>query len=237
MRMLLKRVPKKSWPMILVIGMACVLLYTIHLRINATSIGGSLGGGLGTAAGRAVGSFEGITKGRSEGIAEGKTDGLSAEDTEATIENELRQLEKLEVLVASVKLSNFHTNGEKKNYAALYLVNGNVVFTVDMSQVQVTDDGPNKNIVLPKPTGELKLDDSTVEKVAEYQTKLFNGSAEDGFDTHLKTMKKVQEASEETLDNYDTLVESAEEAAERQVTRLVQAVSSGDRNVVITFSE
>lgn len=235
--MLLKRIPKKSWPMILVIGMACVLLYTINLRFNATSIGGSLGGGLGTAAGRAAGSLEGITKGRSEGIAEGKSDGLSAEDTEATIENELRQLERLEVLVASVKLSNFHTIGEKKNYAALYLVNGNVVFTVDMSQAQVTDDGSNKNIVLPKPVGELKLDDSTVEKAAEYQTKLFNGSAEDGFDAYLNTMKKVQEASEETLDNYDVLVESAEEAAERQVTRLVQAVSSGDRNVVITFAE
>lgn len=237
MKMLWKKVPRKSWPMLLVIVMTCVLLYTVYLRINAASIGSSLGGGIGTAAGRAIGSLDGMTRGRSEGLAAGKADGLSAEDTEATIENEIQQLEQLEVLVASVKLSNFHTIGKKEQYAALYLVNGNVVFTVDMSQAQVTADNTNINIVLPRPEGELKLDDSTVKKAAEYQTKLFNGSAEDGFDAYLNTMKKVQTASEETLDNYDVLVESAQKAAERQITRLVQAVSNKDRNVIITFAE
>ncbi|MBP3804020.1 MAG: DUF4230 domain-containing protein [Oribacterium sp.] len=234
---ILKKIPKNSIPAVLCVLIGIAMIYTINLRMNATSLGGGIGAGTGTLVGKAIGSLEGMTKGRVEGTEAGKQTGLSAEDTEATIANQIQQMENLEVLVASVKLSNFHTIGESKDYAALYLVNGNVVFTVDMSQAKIEAQTNSLKITIPKPVGTLYLDDSSVEKVAEYQRKFFNGKAEDGFDAYLNTMKKMQEASEETLSNYDVLVSSAKEAAVNQITLIAKSVSTQYEDVVIEWAE
>ncbi len=205
----------------------------ITTRINAYSFGSDLGASAGTAAGRAIGSIEGLTKGRDAG----KTAGLSAEDTDAEIANELQNVEKLEVLVASVKLSDFHTVGKENNpnYAALYLVNGTIVFTVDMGQAKVYSKEGDLHIQLTEPEGTLYIDNSSVDKVGEYQRKFFDGSAEDGFDAYLNTMTKVQTVTEETLGNYNSLRESAVEAAENQVSLLVQSVSN--KTVVVEWKK
>lgn len=238
MKKILKKIPKNGIPVILCVLMGIILANTINLRMNAASLGGGLGTGAGSLVGKAIGSLEGMTTGRVEGAAAGKAAGLSAEDTEAEIANQIQQVEKLEVLVASVKLSNFHTIGKEDNpnYAALYLVNGNVVFTVDLSVADISMQSDGLHMVLPKPVGSLYLDDSSVEKVAEYQKKFFNGSAEDGFDAYLNTMAKIQEATEETLDNYDVLIASARSAAENQVTLLAKSVSTTNRNVIIEWA-
>ena len=81
MKKVLKSVPTKWISVILLIALACVLVYTITLRSQASAMGGDLGETAGTAVGKAVGSLEGITKGREEGIAEGTEKGLSAEDS------------------------------------------------------------------------------------------------------------------------------------------------------------
>lgn len=239
MRKFMKKIPPNSVLIILCVLMSIVLLYAFNLRINAASLGESIGAGSGALVGKAIGSLEGMTTGRIEGTEDGKIVGLSAEDTEAEIADQIKQIEKLEVLVASVKLSNFHTIGKEKspNYAALYLVNGNVVFTVDMSQAEIKLQENNLHIVLPKPVGSLYLDDSSIEKVAEYQKQFFNGSAEDGFDAYLNTMSKMQEATEETLDNYDVLIASARSAAENQVTLLAESVSTSCDNIIIEWTE
>lgn len=161
----LRRILKNRLPVILCVLMFFVLVYTINLRINASSTGSSLGASAGSAVGKVIGSLEGMTKGRSEGTAAGKAAGLSAEDTAAEVASQIQQIEQLEVLVASVKLSNFHTIGDN-DYAALYLVNGNVVFTVDMSQAVTEAKADGLHVTLPKPVGTLYIDDSSVEKVA-----------------------------------------------------------------------
>ncbi len=233
----LTKIIKNFVPLVVCVAIGCIMIYAINLRINATALGGGIGAGTGTLVGKAIGSLEGMTKGRIEGTEAGKTSGLSAEDTEATIANQIQQMENLEVLVASVKLSNFHTIGEGKDYAALYLVNGNVVFTVDMGQATI-DALPDKlMITVPQPVGTLYLDDSSVEKVAEYQRKFFNGKAEDGFDAYLNTMTKMQEASEETLSNYSVLVDSAKQAAENQLTLLAKSVSTEYDDIEIKWAE
>ena len=220
--------------------MAVIFAFSLYRMIMARSIGRDIGSDTGSLVGKAIGSFLGMTEGREKGRDAGKEAGLSAEDTEAVISSQLHQLENLEVLVASVKLSNFHEIGQKdsfKYYAALYLVNGNVVFTVDMSQAEISAQSDDLYITLPKPSGSLYLDDSSVDKVAEYQTKLFNGNAEDGFDAYLNTMTKIQDASEETLDNYETLLSAAKKAAEHQVTLLAKSASNDYDQVIITFAD
>ena len=235
-----KKFPKITPSGIVLLLMAILLLFTLYCRSRVRSAGSQLGSETGSLVGKAIGSLQGMTEGRSKGRKAGKKAGLSAEDTEAVISNQLHQLENLEVLAASVKLSNFHSIGQEdsfKYYAALYLVNGNVVFTVDMSQAEISAKSDDLYITLPKPVGSLYLDDSSVEKVAEYQTKLFNGDAEDGFDAYLNTMKNMQEASEETLDNYEALISTAKDAAERQVTLLAKSASNDYDKIIITFTD
>jgi hypothetical protein len=217
--------------------MACVFVFATYYRINAASLGGGLGTSTGSLAGKAIGSLEGMTVGMAKGTEAGKAEGLSAEDTKAEIVNQIQQVGELEVLVASVKLSNFHTIGDSIDYAALYLVNGNVVFTVDFAQAKIVAENDTLHITFSKPKGNLYLDESSVEKVAEYQRRFFNGSAEDGFDAYLNTMTKVQEATEDTLDNYDSLIVAAKESAANQVTLLAQSVSTTYNRVVVEFAD
>lgn len=242
MRKLLKKLPKNSWPAILLIVIVLVFILfinAINFSLKASSWGEAVGSHMGTLVGKAVGSFDGLTKGRKDGTEAGKEAGLSAEDTEAKIANEIRQLEKLEVLAASVKLKNIHMIGdpEDQEYAALYLINGSVVFTVDLGEADISSREDGLHIGLPRPEGKLYIDDSSIEKAAEYQKRFWTGSAEEGFDAYINSMKKVQEATEETLSNYHELQTSAKTAAEKQVTLLARSVSAAERNVIVEWIE
>ena len=216
---------------------ACFLVIALYYNATATSLGNSIGQETGTLVGKAIGSFEGITKGREEGSAAGKTAGLSARDTEADISNEIRKIENLEVLVASVKINDFHSIGENVEYAALYLLKGDVVFSVDLSQADIVVRENGIQITLPLPHGELYIDQSQVEKVAEYQKHFFSGSAEDGFDAYLNSMVKVYEASAETLDNYAVLIEAAKKSAEKQIRQLALSVAINTHQISVDFKE
>lgn len=50
-------------------------------------------------------------------------------------------------------------------------------------------------------------------------------------------MIKVQEATAETLDNYDTLIEAAKESAIKQVGQLASSAMATKRHVTISFIE
>ena len=180
---------------------------------------------------------EGMTAGRKDGAAAGKAAGLSAEDTEADIANEIRQVSNLEVLVASVKISDVHSIGSKIDYMALYLLKGEVIFSVDLSEADIVQQGGELIITIPEPTSQLIIDQSQIEKVAEYQKNYFSGSAEAGFDAYLNSMTKVQEASAETLDNYDSLIGAARESAIKQVKQLATSAGVSEKNVVVQFKE
>ena len=97
--------------------------------------------------------------------------------------------------------------------------------------------GNGIQITLPLPHGELYIDQSQVEKVAEYQKHFFSGSAEDGFDAYLNSMVKVYEASAETLDNYAVLIEAAKESAEKQIRQLALSVAVNTHQVSVDFKE
>lgn len=229
--------PSKKSPLFILLVIFLILIIpafanTLYLYLNAVSIGNGLGSNTGSSVGKAVGSYDGLT----DGSEDGKKSGLSAEDTKADIATQLQQVQKLEVLVASVKLKDVHTVG-KEDYAALYLANGNVVFTVDMDKADITSNSGKLRILLPSPVGELYIDDSSIKKAAENQKHIFSGSAEDGFDAYLNTMKKVQEASDDTLSNYDVLLDSAKQAAKRQITLLAQAASSSYETITVEFKE
>lgn len=219
---------------------ACIVPFAISSRVRAQKIGSRLGEEAGYSAGKFAGSFEAFSdydKAYEEGKAEG---GLSANDITEEVANSIKELEKLEVLAASVKLYDVHSAGRegKNDYKALYLLKGEAVFTVDLSQAEIKKEGNTLYIQLPLPEAELTINQEEIEKIAEYQRKFFNGSAEEGFDAYLNSMKKIDTATEETIANYDSMMISAKESAKKQVAQLVSnvTVSQNGTNVEISFS-
>lgn len=234
MKNLLKKIPKTGTYTIPCVFIACVLIYVIILRVNAESMGTTFGHSTGSQVGEFVGSFEALIDYR-EAYAEGKEQGLSAEDTTAEVANKIKEVERLEVLVASVKLNDIHIVGE--DYAALYLLKGDAEFIVDLSNAEITEESDGLHIILPQLEWDLKVDQSKTEKVAEYQKLLFNGSSEDGFDAYLNSMAKIVKESKEKLVNYDSLKKTAEETAIKQVSQLANSVAVEKREIIVTFKE
>lgn len=228
------KIPKSGRYIIPCVVIACILFYAIILRVKAESIGTMYGQSAGSKVGKFVGSFDAFTDYR-EAYAEGKEQGFSAEDTVAEVAYKMKEVEKLDVLVASVKLNNMHTIGD--DYAALYLLKGDAVFTVDLGKAEISEETDGIHIVLPPLEMDLIVDQSKIEKVAEYQKQIFNGSSEDGFDAHINSMKKIVEESKESLVNYDSLMKTAEETAKKQVTQLANAVAINKRYVTVEFKE
>lgn len=230
-------ISKKSIPFLALALSALVFIYSVIMILGASSKGESMGQSIGTIVGSTIGSFEGLTKGQKEGTEDGKKEGLSAEDTEVEISNEIHKVKNLEVLVSSVKINDMHTIGEDEKYAALYMIKGEVVFSVDLSRADVKLQNNRLVITLPLPTGELYIDESQTEKVAEYQKYYFTGSAEDGFDAYLNTMEKLQKKTVKELESYNVLLEAAKESAKKQVTQLATSSNRKKRSVIIEFEE
>ena len=237
MNKLKKIVPKNSLLMVLCVLMGCVMIYVISLRINADNIGEEWGGRAGMFAGRALGSIQGLTVGRTAGNEAGRQAGLSAADTEADISNRLSRVQNLEVLVASVKLNDFHSIGENVDYAALYLIKGEVIFSVDLSRAEIEMRDGELYITVPKPVGDLVIDQSQIEKVGEYQKYFFTGDAEAGFDAYLNSMIEIYEKSVDKLNSYDVLVEAAENSAIKQIEQLASSASLSTNRVHVEFKD
>lgn len=217
---------------IVFVALLCGVVIMLYIHQNMVAICGTAARTAGTLVGRATGSFEGMTA----GIEDGKNAGLSAEDTTTTIANRIREMNNLEVLIASVSLTNFHSVGE--DYASLYQTNAEVVFTVDMDQAQISNDEGVMKIVLPNPVCEIYTDYTSTEKLAEYQKHFYSGSVEAGVQEYLNSLVKGREVTRETLSNYDELEEAAKESAVQQIEALENYASvSSTYDVNITFED
>ncbi len=223
--------------LVLILLIVCIVC-SVRLRVNAKSIGAGIGNSIGELTGKAVGSYEGMTQGSVEGAAAGKTAGLSAEDTKAQIVTQLNQVNNLEVFVAGVKLNDFHTIGEDENpdYAALYLIKANVVFSVDLSDAKISFSGNTLHIKLSEPDASLYFTGSP-EKIAEYQKYPFSGSAKDGYDAYLNSMEKIQNATLDDLSNKDDLISAAKKSAENQIELLVKSASVTGKNISVEWTD
>ncbi|WP_026522735.1 DUF4230 domain-containing protein [Butyrivibrio sp. VCB2001] len=237
MRKMSKKITKQILPFLICLAASIVLVYVVYLKSNAVAIGGSAGESIGAITGKIMGSFEGLTTGRIEGSEAGKEEGLSAENTTAEIATQMKELQNLEVLVASVKVSDVHTVGVKQDYKALYLVKGEVIFSVDLSKAEVKEVDDTLIISIPQPVGKLIFDPDKIEKKAEFERYLRAGSAEDGMKEMLNTLAKMQDATAETLNNYDSLVNAAKQSAVKQVARLAESSSLNDKTISVEFLE
>lgn len=230
----MKRILKRLKGLPLNVLLLLIFAAAVFFCASASRFGASAGSASGTAVGLAVGSYRGVMEGIAAGAEAGTEAGLSAGDTTAVVKTELEETGRLQVLVAGVKLTDHHSVGN--DYAALYILKGSAVFTVDLEKATVTgDEKSGIDIMCPAPEVAVFIDENETEKLAEYQRHRFAGSAEDGYKAYLNTMTASVEEVRQSVENYDALMEQAKAAAKKQVEALAQSVRGDAAAVNVKF--
>lgn len=206
--------------------------------VRARSTGERMGEAAGTQVGRAIGSLDGLTRGQLEGSEAGKAEGLSAKDTTADICGKVREVEKLEVLIASGTFSDVLSIGTNPvDYAALLSMKYHAVFTVDLETADITLREDGLHILLDPPEAEF-IPVGEIEKRNEFQRPGFlfeRGSAEAGYIATDNALNRLRPKAQERLQNDEALIESAKASAVTQLTQLVHAVSLTNPPVIVSF--
>lgn len=203
------------------------LIAALYFHSRADDVGALVGQMSGKTVGIAIGSADGLINGTREGGEAGAATGLSAEDTTVDIVKSMEELGNLEVLAAGVTLKNMNKAGEA--YAQLTVINGDAVFSVDVSQAEISfnQDGTEVNITLPQPEVALYLDQDSTQVLAKIQNFSLRVDAEDGLREYLNSMEKITAEARDSITNYDTLMEQAREFAQSQVRQLAETISGG----------
>lgn len=197
-------------------------------------IGTGIGSGAGKLTGMAVGSYKGVTEGLEQGVSDGKAAGLDSGDITADITRSVREVGNLQVLAANVEIPDYHEVGNI--YAALYLFRGSAVFSVDLSRASISKTAEGEVIILlPEPTASVNINDSETELLAEYQRKFFNGSADDGFQAYLNTLKSIDSIALEKVSNYEVLMDMAKDSAKKQTEMLASGVCVDCARITVLF--
>lgn len=247
----IKKVMKKlvkNWKpllFILLVLSVVILVSSLSFLLQSGKRGREIGNLAGTAAGIATGSYDGWTK----GYEEGREEGLQAEDTFVAIRSALEDSGKLHVLNAKVVLENDHIVGEMneedalsslvggKKYEALYLYDGEISFSVDLSQAKVNVDNGRISVEIPLPEAILLVDEKNPQKIADYTRKWGNGSMNDGIEAYNNSMKQLKAKSLEELSYYNSFMVIAKETAENQIKALVKAVDLKHREPEVIFKD
>lgn len=221
-------------PYILLPVALAVLALAGAFCIRSGDIGAGIGSGAGKMTGMAVGSYKGVTEGLESGFTEGREAGLSSEDITMEVTRTVRETGKLEVLVANVEIPDYHEVG--KTYAALYLFRGSAVFSVDLQQASISRTADGEVIILlPDPEAVVNINDSETELLAEYQRKFFNGSADDGFQAYLNSLRLIDSIALEKVSNHDVLMDMARNSAKKQVEMLASGVCVDCNRITVLF--
>ena len=139
------------------------------------------------------------------------------------------------IMNAGVTLKNMNQIGEA--YHALYIISADAVFSVDLQQADISYSKDNSDIYIsvPKPELELFLDQNSTEKLAETQNFSWTVSAQDGVIAYLNSMTNIIEKVKDSMANYDTLMETAENSARKQVESLASAVCGENQHIHVHF--
>lgn len=212
------------------------------------NISTDIGQGLGTIVGSFTGSLDGIKKGTQEGEEEGR----SAKDTEVKIDD-IKSMGVLEVLeVNFTEVDSFgigskqDKDGKYKNYklyypdyARLFELQGSAVYTIDLAYVEFKDDKNSKdrvNVELPSIKVDTRIKYNTFRDVAEYPINSSGGDTDGGAISFDNSLKELEKKIKEAFIANETLKGSAREAAIKQISSIVEALTNKKVNSV-TFKE
>ena len=221
---------------VLLLSVVALFGYAIPACFYAKDIGAGVGDRTGKIVGNVLGSFDGITAGLAEGYSDGKEEGLSAKDTTSEIKNNFSQIGSLEVLKAGIKLKTMNQVG--KGYSALFLTEGVAVYSVNLKDTEINNvDADTVEVILPEVQVTVYTDESTTEKLAEYQKHSWSGSAEDGFTEYMNSRSAADKSVQETMENAPALLEAAQSSAIRQTEIIAQAATGNRKEIVVRLRE
>lgn len=213
----------------------CIAIILILLAFAFPLVCQFSGKTLGSAVGVAVGSYKAVTEEIPTAYNDGKGDGLSAEDISVKIVDKAKEVGKLDVLVANMRIVDNFKEGTA--YQAILSTDAKVVFSVDLSQLSPTMNVNEKrvNVTLPGIESTLYIDDTSTEKLTEAKATLFDGSAKDGVTAYLNYSRNLEDKAFEQINNYDKYLEQAQKAAVEQISRIVQNIVGTDYSVGVYF--
>ena len=90
-------------------------------------------------------------------------------------------------------------------------------------------------ILLPEPDVSVNINDSETELLAEYQRKFFNGSADDGFQAYLNTLRSIDSIAPEKVSNYEVLMDMARNSAKKQTEMLASGICIDCSRITVLF--
>lgn len=215
-------------------GVGILVVIGVFLIFGARRIGAGIGETAGSFAGTVKGSFDGITQGLAGGYEAGREQGLAAEDTEVEV-SEITAVGKLDVLAAEDQIVDRFQEGE--DYQGLFVYKAEAVFSVDLTQAEVTDDGGVVTIRIPGPEVDCIIDENESEKMAEWQKHFWSGNAESGYIGYMNSMVRIKEGAAEEMKKNEYLMKQAKESAIRQVETLARSVSVEGRQIIVEFKE
>jgi hypothetical protein len=230
---------RKNMIYILTILMVLLLVafFTIVLPfyVSAKETGEDIGSTAGSLAGIAIGSLDGITNGIEEGEAAGKEQGLSAEDTRAEIETQIESTGKLDVLVADgCEITDSFTQGD--DYWALFAYNATAVFSVDLTDIKVTDNDGDLLITVPNPVCEITIDETEVDELVAWQKNYWSGETEAAYEGYQNSMGQINENAEAEMEAQ--FMDQAKIAAKKSISQIANSASGGKyNNIEVTFQE
>ena len=213
---------------VLTIGLAVALI--VGMNNNVEGIGSTVGEAAGSVVGNAAGTINGLTVDAPRGLSEGRQEGLSANDTTVYIKENYLDTGKLEVLAASVKITNFNEFSDKLK--DLTEMRGNLFFSVDMKDAEVLRDDDGFIIRIPRPTAELFIDNRKTRTLAQIEKKItIFDNAIDGIEEWANTEAKIEENFSDNISNYSDLVKQAEDAARSQVMSMLGSYNVGGKKI------
>ncbi len=215
----------------IVFGVTALLgfLFLIIFAVPICFIGPASGKVIGTDLGSLVGSAEGSFNGFTEGYEKGKEAGLSIQDVEVAVKDTMQNTAQLQVLAASVNLADETKIGNETNpaYASFEILKGDVVFTADLSQAEISTTDGTIHITIPPLKNEIYINEEETMKIAEFQKRVSSGSTMDGFEAYIKGRCQTVKATKESISNYNALQKDAEENAVNQIQLLASEVHLG----------
>lgn len=228
---------------------ACIFYSNSGIRGNA------VGTAAGTIAGKAAGSWNGVTEGIKEGKKKGEKAGLSADDTKVDFTGRLQAEGKLEVLEYTGTINNFFSIGEEQNYAVLYEMDYQAIYTVDLSDPDndIYEDENGLHLTLKKPG--VKIITGEPQMIREHQGKAIDwtltgtisavtgmpiiiqlnaGTAKKGTEAY-QNEKEALIAKAEKRFTEERFRQEADKAAEKAINGLVGSMSLSSPKVFINW--
>lgn len=175
----------------------------------------------------------------------GRKSGDTFSSTKVTAKlTSIREIGMLEVMTASIRVNRYigiaERNEDKPDYAALYDIPGTVVYSVDLSKLDIdvvnTEVGRRKVLVgIPTPEVSLMVAENEINKLDEWQKGLFTGTAESGYKKYMQASKDSVDAVEKEISDSENLKSRAMESAKTQIDMLIRNLSIDDCDTVLYF--